>query len=124
MKWFRTFWRAFTFTNGRFSRSGFLRTLFSFQLLWVFSWGMHHHILNNGITWEALLFAAVCGAYFLGDYRVLDKLVEARKNEEGKGDWWVRGSGQQPRPGPPRAYATPPQQLQGGRKTTDIEGID
>ena len=116
-----TFWKAFTFTEGRFSRSGFLRTLFSFQLLWVFSWGMHTHITEHGITWEALLFAAVCGAYFLGDYKVLGKLVELKKNEDGQGSWWMRGGGQ--RPGPPK-IGLRPQDMQGGKKTTDIEGID
>ena len=91
------FWQAFTYTDGRFSRSGFLRTLFSLQLLWAFSWSVHVHVPQHGITWEMILLAAICGAYFLSDYKVLRYLTDMKKGDTTSyGGFWRRGGDTRP----------------------------
>ena len=75
VKWLRTAWETFTYSNGRFSRSGLLRTIFNFQLIWIYHYAAVATLPQYGITWEFILLTAICAAVFLSDYRILDKLV-------------------------------------------------
>lgn len=113
MKWLRTLWQTFTFTNGKFSRSGVLRTIFNFQLIFIYHYAAVASIPQYGITWEFILLTAICAAVFLSDYRILDKLSALKPQKQGG---WGYGGWDHSEP-----YLG--ERPSGSKKTDDLEGL-
>lgn len=111
MKWLRTVWETFTYTNGKFSRSGVLRTIFNFQLIFIYHFAAVASIPQYGITWEFILLTAICAAVFLSDYRILDKLSALKPQKQGS--YW----------GYDRSEPYLGERPGGSRKTEDLEGL-
>lgn len=100
-------WKAFTYKNGKFSRSGFLRTVFNLQLILAYGFVVWTTVPTFGLTWELVMFTALCQGLLIADYRGLIGLKDLKPGNDfgGGGGWWNRGRAD------PKSPAT-----------TDIEG--